>query len=217
MAWRAERQVNLVFAELHPLATATPRHALARTIFYGGYSGVARDGSPVFVERLGKADLAGVNREGEPVLELVMLAYIQYLESCFRTVRHVSAQRGALTKVLIVVDAGGVSLSTVRHISVIKAIAKIGPANYPETTRKVYIVNAPAGAWVVGSSNSRLEEQACAETTRLVLTPCLPRPPCASLRCGVGRRVAAAAAPHATQDPDPRPRLPARCARAEEA
>ena len=87
----------------------------------------------------------------------------------------------------IVVDAGGVSLSTVRHISVIKAIAKIGPANYPETTRKVYIVNAPAGAWVVGSSNSRLEEQACAETTRLVLTPSAP----ASIASFVRRRISA--------------------------
>ena len=143
MAWRAKVQTNRIFAELHPLAASSPDHQLARSVFYAGYSGVARDGAPVFVERLGRCDLAGIG--GDPaVLDVMIAAYIQHLETIFRLTRALSAAKGELVKAYMVIDASGVGLSTLRHISVVKLIAKIGPAHFPETTRRVWVVNAPS-------------------------------------------------------------------------
>ena len=150
MVWRTERGVAKLFAELHPAAPDhSARWLAARAHFYGGYSGAARDGSPVFVESLGQADLAGISRE-EGMLDVMLDAYVQYLESVFRVVRAASAASGTLVRAFIVVDCSGLSLSTIRNIGVIKKVASIGPQYYAESTRCVWIVNAPtlfAAAW----------------------------------------------------------------------
>ena len=55
---------------------------------------------------------------------------------------------------MIIVDARGLSLSTLRHISIIKTVASIGPPYYPEGTHRVLVVNAPrifAAAWALVS------------------------------------------------------------------
>ena len=155
MAWRVKVQTNRVFADLHPLAASSPDHQLARLVFYAGYSGVARDGAPVFVDRLGKCDLAGIGSD-PAVLDVMIAAYIQHLETIFRLTRALSAAKGELVKAYMVIDAAGVSLSTLRHISVVKLIAKIGPAHFPETTRRVMIVNAPSVLTVIWSAISPL-------------------------------------------------------------
>lgn len=155
MAWRVKVQTNRIFADLHPLAASSPDHKLARQCFYGGYSGVARDGAPVFVERLGRCDLAGVGND-PAVLDVMIAAYIQHLETIFRMTRALSAAKGELVKGYIIVDAAGVSFGTLRHISVVKTIAKIGPAYFPETTRRVMIVNAPAVLTAIWSAISPL-------------------------------------------------------------
>ena len=68
----------------------------------------------------------------------------------FRVVRAASAASGTLVRAFIVVDCSGLSLSTIRNIGVIKKVASIGPQYYAESTRCVWIVNAPtlfAAAW----------------------------------------------------------------------
>lgn len=70
--WRTARNVSALFAELHPAATCNSlRHRLARAHFYGGFGGIARDGTPYFVERVGQADLCGIGSE-PAVQDLVM-------------------------------------------------------------------------------------------------------------------------------------------------
>ena len=141
-AWRAERAVNAIFSELHPAAPTSVRHAASREYFYAGYCGVNKTGGPVVCERLGVVDLRALNQQPE-ALSLMLDAYCSYLESLFRMVRLASARSGRLVRATIVVDASGVSFSTLRNIGVIKTVASIGPPNYPEVTSRVYIVNAP--------------------------------------------------------------------------
>jgi len=115
--------------------------------------GTAKDGSPFFVERLGAADLAGFAREPE-VLDLMYDSYVAYLEGIFRTVRACAAATGTFSRCLIVVDAAELSMSTMRHIGIIKAVSKIGPPNFPEGSSKVLIVNAPmifSAMWTIVS------------------------------------------------------------------
>jgi hypothetical protein len=142
MKWRADRGVSALFSELHPLAAATARQLAARAHFYGGFGGFAKDGSPYFVERLGAADLAGFAADPN-VLDLMFDAYVAHLETIFRSVRKHASAVGHFSRCLIVVDAAGVGFSTLRHIGIIKAVAKIGPPTFPEGSSKVIIVNAP--------------------------------------------------------------------------
>ena len=51
-----------------------------------------------------------------------------------------------LVRSICLVDAAGCSTSTLWNINVVKAVAAIGPAYYPEMTERVYILQAP---WVV--------------------------------------------------------------------
>lgn len=41
-----------------------------------GVSGWTKDGSPLMVERLGRADLAGISREGKDLQQLVLYSYV---------------------------------------------------------------------------------------------------------------------------------------------
>lgn len=156
MAWRSTdgRGVGRLFAEHHPRAPATPSNEAARAHFYGGFAGFGVSGEPLLVERLGRVDLAGIAREGEPLLGCVLDAYVVYLETAFRAVRAASAATGRLIKATIVVDTSEFGISTLRHIGQIKTIAGIGPPSYPEVTSGVLIINAPrfasAGWAIVG-------------------------------------------------------------------
>jgi hypothetical protein len=157
MAWRSvdQRGVGRIFAHYHPAlpdASASLRLAAARAHSYQGFSGVAKDGSPILIERLGRVDLDGISREGKPVLDLMLDAYVCYLETAFRLVREASDATGRLVKAIIIVDASGIGLSLIRNLSIIKTVASIGPPNYPEVTHKVLIVNAPrvaSMAWAI--------------------------------------------------------------------
>jgi hypothetical protein len=106
------------------------------------------------VERLGKADLAGVNREGEDLLQLLLKSYIAYLETVFRALTSESVKQQLLVRSICLVDAAGCSTSTLWHINVVKAVAAIGPAYYPEMTERVLILQAP---WVVAKVWTVLE------------------------------------------------------------
>lgn len=151
--WRVSRGVNRVVADLHPAAPTSVRHAAARQHFYAGYCGVSRDGGPVFCERLGRVDLGALARQPE-TFALMRDAYVAYIETFMRAVRLASARAERLVRGVVVVDAAGMSFSTLRHIGVIKTVAAIGPPNYPETTAKVFIVNVPfvfSAAWAMVS------------------------------------------------------------------
>jgi hypothetical protein len=147
--WALEVGLDALMAEWRGGAGGKPTTARSRAadqIFYAGVLGVSASGAPLMVERLGKADLAGVNREGEDLLQLLLKSYIAYLETVFRGVTSESVKQQQLVRSVCLVDAAGCSTSTLWHINVVKAVAAIGPAYYPEMNERVLILQAP---WVV--------------------------------------------------------------------
>jgi hypothetical protein len=143
----------------------TARSRAADQIFYAGVLGVSASGAPLMVERLGKADLAGVNREGEDLLQLLLKSYIVYLETVFRALTSESVKQQVLVRSICLVDAAGCSTSTVWHINVVKAVAAIGPAYYPEMTERVLILQAP---WVAAKVWAVLQPLLPAHTQRKI-------------------------------------------------
>ena len=79
MRWRLERGVVALFDELHPVrlraSRRTTRQELAYTHGYAGFGGLTRAGVPYFIERLGRADLAGIARDA-PLAELLREHYV---------------------------------------------------------------------------------------------------------------------------------------------
>lgn len=168
MAWRAAIGIGRLRVEMHPVRLRSAaggggppdgqlgvRAALVQRHFYAGFGGVTRDGAPFWVERLGQADLGGYARE-PGYTGLMLDGYTSYLETLFRTVRACSAASGTLVKATLVVDVSGVSLSLLRHVSVIKLVTAIGPPYFPECTRRVLLVNAPRVVAMIWSAVSHL-------------------------------------------------------------
>ena len=148
MHFRADRGVGCLRAELHASASHAPgsptavRQAAVRRHFFAGWGGCCRDGTPFFVEQLGRFDVSACSRDPE-VFDLMIEAYICYLEGCLYTCRLASARTGEMQRATSIVDATGVSLSHASNVRIIKAVSKIGTSYYPELMRRVYIINAP--------------------------------------------------------------------------
>lgn len=151
MAWRADVGLGRLFSELHPTQASTDRQRFVRAHFYSGCGGLSRDGTPYFCERLGRADLAGYSRSAAADA-LIKQAYLAHLETLTRLVRACSAASGRLVHGIIVVDAAGIGLSTVRNLGLVKYGARLGLLNFPEGTHRVLVVNAPrlvAAVWAI--------------------------------------------------------------------
>jgi len=139
MQWRESTGVSALF---HEWQAPSERAKQVIPFCFGSIMpGTSRDGSPIMVERLGKADLAGMYRE--KIVDLVMLAYTVYLESAFRAVRQASQDQHRLVRAFVVQDAAGASKSTIANIGIVKRVSSIGPENYPELTQRVSIVRGP--------------------------------------------------------------------------
>ena len=148
LEWHKEVDLDRLWSEYRP-SPGMPvgaAAAIAEDCFYAGVSGWTKDGSPLMVERLGRADLAGITREGEDLQRLVLYSYMLYLETMFRTCTRLSREKGRFVRGMIVLDMAGVSMSTIWNIGVVKAVVTMGTANFPELTDKVFIVNAPWAA-----------------------------------------------------------------------
>ena len=121
------------------------RSRVAQQFFYGGVSATCVNvgGAPLMVERLGRADLAGVNREGPALLQLLLLSYVVYLETTLRMLTAESLKQERLVRTNCLTDASGAGMSTMWNINVVKEVASIGPAFYPEMTERVFILQSP--------------------------------------------------------------------------
>ena len=148
MEFRAANGVCALYAELHPrarkAAEPTARQAAVQAHHYGGLGGVARDGTPYMLERLGRADFSGYHRHGAPMEQLMREAYLAHLETLTRAVRVVSATTGKLAMGLVVIDTKGIGPSLLFNLALVKYGAKAGLNNFPEGTDRVFVVNAPA-------------------------------------------------------------------------
>lgn len=149
VTWKHEVNVDALVEEFRGNGTekaaikraTTLRAKQAESMFGGGIlHGVkSKTGAHVVVERLGKVDYAGLSKSNDMV-ELYTLAYTVYLEESWREIRKLGGKQQAL----MVVDMKGLGMSALRHMSLVKKIAKIGPQSYPEIMKTVVILNAPS-------------------------------------------------------------------------
>ena len=126
---------------------------LSRRVFYGGLlPGVQNArGGPVAVERLGQIDLGGLYRD-ERAMDACIEGYCLYLEDCWHAVR--AAGGDTKSQALIVIDATGLRMGFLWYAKTFKRITDIGPANYPEVTYRVIIVNAPVAVTAIWAAVS---------------------------------------------------------------
>ena len=150
--WKREQKLRQRKQEYLEQKTRWSR--IARRVFYGGIAPShvqTKNGGPVAFERLGQIDLGGMYRH-EDEFQHALYGYMLYLEDCWNSVR---AHPGTKQQALIINDATGISLSFLWYVKTFKRIVDIGPANYPEVTYKVIIVNAPSAVtaiWTVVSA-----------------------------------------------------------------
>lgn len=143
MEWRKTAKID----ELWERKRIKKERTTGDDCFYAGVSGITLAGGALMVERLGRVDASGLAKNRR-VFEELKECYMIFLERAFRQVRSTKNK----TQAVVVVDASGLSKSTLYNISIIKEIAAIGPPNYPEVTCGVYIVNTPwifAAAWKI--------------------------------------------------------------------
>ena len=85
LAWDERVGLMELWEQWHPAADSgrqpSARALLARRYFYAGVSGKTKAGEPLMVERLGRADLSGIAREGTACQELILQGYMMYLHA----------------------------------------------------------------------------------------------------------------------------------------
>lgn len=173
MTFRAGKKINTLRAELHPTAVHPPgtsahlRHATVRNHFHAGWGGNCRDGSPFFVELMGKLDVASIDKDAD-LFELMMDGYAcTYLENAFASVRLAAARSGRMQRATLIVDASGASLAMLTHMRVIKSVAKIGTS---------FCARPRGGSTLAEARHSTLDACCVLSAPRGVRSRCRGRP-----------------------------------------
>lgn len=86
-----------------PAVLFSRRHAYSSVLGF-----TTADGSPVAVERMGKADLAGAVREG--AVEYIIDVYKLWIEELFQLTRLESKRQRRIVKAVVIIDMAGLSL-----------------------------------------------------------------------------------------------------------
>jgi hypothetical protein len=112
----------------------------------GGPFGHDRDGSPIFIDRLGQIDPAGIlkhtdNTDDIVECEIVRSEYLQAITdlACIR-------DRKLHWGITIIMDLTGLGINHLNRggLQVLKRIMHQSDSNYPERAKRVLVINAPA-------------------------------------------------------------------------
>jgi hypothetical protein len=132
-AWRAEYGADA----LPPL----PRILLHyRT---GGFCGRDREGNPIYYERPGMMDLAGILKH--VTIEEIILNRVYRSEEATRVLRECSTATRQYGQITVVMDLAGLAFQhmTPKAVSILRANQKVSSSNYPERLKRMIIINAP--------------------------------------------------------------------------
>jgi len=146
MVWRETVDVP----EIHRSHTNPTDPAIVKAMetWYGlvltGVDSRSNSGGPVMIELIGSVDLAGVAKHdlGPALCD----CYIHYLETTWLAVRR---GEGGRQKSLVIVDLFGGTFDQLRYISIIKHLAAIGSARYPEVVETIALCRGP---WAVSAA-----------------------------------------------------------------
>jgi hypothetical protein len=111
----------------------------------GGPFGFDRDGSPVFIDRLGQIDPGGILRHIESVDELLEceIARLEYIQAL--TDVCVVRDRKLHWGITIIMDLTGLGVNHMHPggLQAVKRIMAQSDQNYPERAKRVLVINAP--------------------------------------------------------------------------
>lgn len=150
LKWREEFGLNGLMDEwgvtgedgVWNMEAQSGRAQLACRHFYGcRLDNKARDGSPIILQRIGKADFDGMARG--KMESLMTSSFLVMLEDAFRFGRLESLRQKRLVRAAFVIDAKGLGTAILRHVSMIKASSALGKTYFAEITRTITVVNAP--------------------------------------------------------------------------
>lgn len=134
---------------LGPTELNLPQTKLIREFYPHAYHGLAKDGSAVYIERLGLLNPAVFDK----VSTADFLDYFMYESEVLvqKILPAASLAQGRLVeKVAVILDLKGVSAwSAYKAMKTIKAVCKMQQANCPENMKIMIIINAPPiASWV---------------------------------------------------------------------
>jgi len=99
-------------------------------------------GGPVIVWKIGKADVAALDRRS--VLQGFKRALVSHLEDALQFARAASFREKRLVNARVVIDVDSLSLSVLKYAWVVKKMVGFSAKYYPELLWSVTIVRAPA-------------------------------------------------------------------------
>jgi len=100
------------------------------------------DGSPVLYESLGRADPKMLDTFG---MDNFMQFHIHGMEMLQKKYFEITAEKGYFTGFVVIQDLGDVGWNSVSQtvLKALQTIVSINQSNYPDTLRKMYMVNTP--------------------------------------------------------------------------
>jgi hypothetical protein len=118
--------------------------------FFGRLTIDGPDDAPVAIWRLGACDMFGYKEN--KLVEYMCDAFAVHLEDLLQAGRAASLKHNKMVRARLIIDVGGVGLSTLPLIKTLKSIIVIGKQYFPECTATATIINAPwvfSSLWVV--------------------------------------------------------------------
>jgi len=151
VVWRKEVGVQSIMEEWGAQDVDLPwrrQPQTARARFSDRYFCVSRvsarttSGGPLAVARLGRCDFDGVVRE--ELVEVMIKQFIFVLEDVLQAGHAISVARKELVLGTVVIDVGGLPLSVVRYVGLVRRFATVMNSYFPDLVGTIAIVNAPA-------------------------------------------------------------------------
>ena len=140
MAFRAERQCWRLLDE----AFYTESEVMRR-FFPSGHVGRDREGYPVICERVGNIDLIGINASMPPAEFLTWVCFYHEGQEAIMTAASKAAGCDR-HKMCVIIDMQGLGIRQLSFdtLAVLKRRTLMEESNYPETVKRVLLINTPA-------------------------------------------------------------------------
>jgi hypothetical protein len=145
---------------LGPVQLTLPQARLIKEMYPHTYHGLAKDGSPVYIERIGQ--LPPTFFEQISVDDFVQYFMYQSEVQSQMILSAASLAQGTLIdKVTVILDFEGLNAWTVKKVAKgLQALANLQQDNFPETLKRMLIINAPhIASWGYGLIKSRLDPE----------------------------------------------------------
>mmetsp|Transcript_23444 Transcript_23444/g.48816 ORF Transcript_23444/g.48816 Transcript_23444/m.48816 type:complete len:475 (-) Transcript_23444:35-1459(-) len=151
--WRKDNECNRIRTQYLPEVINCDANQTKQfeQIYQAGLLGINKDGQAIVIRRFGKLDMkqlkkiVGGGKSSKPAAEYFWDSHIWEMEHFYELSREMSLKNKRITKGRVVVDLDGVTFKQLggETMKVVKRLITSDSDNYPDTLRKLYIINAP--------------------------------------------------------------------------